>query len=290
MNAIKTITLVLFLVFFRSSFAGYTIFIDDRAAFNAELTTNAASTVIDDSGNFAPDPADTNAVPSINRAGNIGADGYVYDIYDINFSLTPNGMITPAVVGDDIDSLTNEDIEVPAAQAGGAGTGSWGVDSSGGSNTTKNAALFDFTTTPGGNGIGHFGVDLIDFESDPAFTTGEVRLYDGGNLVFSNPIVWPASNGDGEVHFIGIVADDPADFFDQAVFVVGDTGNNQGFSQRWAADRFTFGQAFNNVIPAPTNIPTLSHWATLLLIFILLLTSRLNNTFYKRDVKLTRPN
>ena len=88
------------------------------------------------------------------RSGTIGADAFSYSIYDFDFSNTPTGTITPGVVGGDIFELDNINVETPAAQDGSTGIAVWGVDSLTGSNSTRNALLFDFGPT----GIGHFGL------------------------------------------------------------------------------------------------------------------------------------
>ena len=123
-------------------------FVDDRAGFNGSLIGNVGSTIIDDMGAFAMDPA-TGSFASVSRSGLINGAAFGYTIYDIDFSNTPTGTLTPGVVGGDIFDLDNISVEAPAAQGGAVGSGSWGVDSVTGNNSTRNALLFDFTTTPG---------------------------------------------------------------------------------------------------------------------------------------------
>ena len=128
--------------------------------------------------------------------------------------------------------------------------GSWGIDSSGGSRSSRNALLIDFTQTPGDRGVGHFGVDLHDFEATQA-TPGSLRVYDDGVLMFHQDLTWATNDGDGQSHFVGVVATQADSFFDQVAIVVGDNGPGHGFTQRWAADRITFGQASN---PEPSSV------------------------------------
>ena len=107
-------------------------------------------------------------------------------------------------------------------------------------------------------------MDLHDFESSAAFTQGELRLYDGGTLVFSALIDWGAGNdGDEESHFIGVVAQGAGSFFDQAMFVVGDDTAGGGIHEHWAADRFTFGAA-SAAVPEPSTVLLMGIGAALL--------------------------
>jgi hypothetical protein len=118
----------------------------------------------------------------VTRSGTIGGQAFTWTAYDINFSNAPTGHVTPGVVGGDIASATPVDVETPVAQGTATGAGSWGLDSGSGSTTSRNALLVDFTATPGGLGIGHFGLDLVDFEAGAAFTRGTLRLYRAGSL------------------------------------------------------------------------------------------------------------
>ena len=227
--------------------AEYRLIVDDRAAFEACLQVNPLSTITDSAGDFAPDPAVDSGLASVHRSGTVDGSGFAYDVYDIDFATAPVGWLAPGVSGGDIFDLDTLDVEAPVTQDEATGQGSWGVDSNVGNTNSCNAALFDFTTTPSGAGIAHFGVDLHDFESSPSFTLGRLRLYDGGAIVYSRYILWP-DDGNGTSHFIGVVADALSSQFDQVVLIVGDDGPGSGFLERWAADRFTFGQARTNPI------------------------------------------
>lgn len=220
------------------------LFVDNRTDFNNSLTSNSASTIIDSAGAFGADEAIATNLSSLTRSGTINGEAFSYDVFDINFSNSPTGSLS-----DDIFSTSGLNIEAPASQDGATGTGTWGIDSSGGNNSTRNAALFDFTVTPNsgpnGSGIGHFGIDLHDFESSLAGTQGELRLYRAGNLILSSAIDWGTGNdGNGESHFLGITASDSSEFFDQVMLVVGDDdAGDFGNRERWAADNISFGQA-----------------------------------------------
>ena len=215
----------------------YLVFRDDRAGFDASLTTGN-STVVDSGGAFAPDPA-VGSTASVARSGTIGGQSFAYRAYDLQFATTPTGTLTPGVVGGDTGALSGVVVESPAAQSGGVGSGSWGLDSSAVSTSRRSGLLVDFTTAPAA-GIGHFGVDLIDFEAAPG-SAGELRLYAAGLLVFTTDFTLPPDGGNGSTHFLGIVANPSAGglSFDQAVVLAG------GTSDRWAADRITFGVARN---------------------------------------------
>lgn len=217
--------------------------VNDAAAFAAALTGNAASTITDTGGAFAPDPV-VGTVSQVVRSGAIGADAYSYTIYDVDVSNTLSGTITPGSVGGDIADLDTIAVEAPATQGSATGTGSWGVDSLAGQNSTRNGLLFDFTTTPGGAGIGHFGVDLHDMEGDTAFTAAEFRIYKSGVLVDSGELAW-GNNGNNQSNFFCYVVGDPSDYFDQVLIIVGDDGTGGGFGERLAADRMTFGAAYS---------------------------------------------
>jgi hypothetical protein len=251
MNRIPIFAVVLALAPAASARAdGFLVFQDDRPGFQASLDVNPLSTVIDSGGAFAPNPAAATNLASVTRTGTIGGQTYAWTGYDINFSNAPTGHVAPGVVGGDIASATPVDVETPVSQGTATGAGSWGLDSGSGSTTSRNALLVDFTTTPGGLGIGHFGLDLVDFEASSAFTRGTLRLYRAGTLVFTRDFDWGAQDGNNQVHFLGVVAVG-AGTFDQAAFVVGDDSAGGGNAETWAADRFTFGGAHASDVVTP---------------------------------------
>jgi hypothetical protein len=227
---------------------GFLVFLDDRPGFMASLDVNPLSTVIDSGGAFASNPAAATNLASVTRSGTIAGQAFSWTAYDVNFSNTPTGVVTPGVVGGDVASATGVDVETPVAQGTVTGAGTWGLDSSSGSTTSRNALLVDFTTTPGGLGVGHFGLDLVDFEASSSFTRGTLRLYRAGTLVFSREFDWGAQDGNNQTHFLGVVAYGEGSF-DQAAFVVGDDSSGGGNSETWAADRFTFGSAIHSPEP-----------------------------------------
>lgn len=230
-----------------------------RTEFTNSLDTNSSSTVIDDGTNFGAAPA-VGSVSSVTRNGTIDSKNFTYTIYDVDFSTSPTGFIDPGTVGNDISGLDNVTVETPAGQDNAVGVYGWGVDSATGANSTPNAALFDFA----GNSIGHFGVDLHDFEAGAndslSGASGEIRVYNSGNLVFSYDLQFPAPNyGDRQSMFVGVSANNTSEFFDQIAFVLGDdnVGGN-GYSERWAADGFTFGEAYDESVAVPFEFsPTL---------------------------------
>ncbi len=231
-------------------------FIDDRSGFNIALNNNPASTVIDDGGAFAADPT-TGTAASITRSGTVAGQPFSYTVYDVDFSNTPTGTITPGVVGGDINDLDNLVIESPVSQGAATGSGSWGVDSATGQTSTRNALLFDFTNTGGNNGIGHFGAEFHDTEGDPAFTAVQFRVYKAGVLIDSGTIDWgTGNNGNNESHFFGYVATSAAMSFDQIAILVGDQNAGGGLGERLAADRFTFGAASAEPICQADHIDT----------------------------------
>lgn len=229
----------------------FAVFVDDRAAFDAALQNESASTVVDSDGAFAPDPSAATGQSSVTRSGTVDGRGFSYTAYDVDVANTRTGTILPGAAGGDVADTDNVNVERPASQGTATGSGTWGLDGSTGSTTTRNGLLLDFTTTPDGLGIGHFGLDLIDFEASPSFTQGEIRLYDGGVLVFSSLFDWsPSDDGNNRVHFLGVVAVLPGPvYFDQALVVLGDDSAGGGFSEQWAADRITFGRAVANPEP-----------------------------------------
>lgn len=226
----------------------YRVFIGDRAGFQAALATDGDSTIVDTGGAFAADPVAAGSVASVLRTGSVDGDAFQYELRDVNASNSLVGTVpVGGGVGGDVGSASTIRVEAPASQGGAVGVGSWGVDSAGGSPSSRNALFFDFLATPDSAGVGHLGLDLLDFESDVAFTTGLLRLYDDGALVHSAPI--DLGGGDGERVFVGVVADRPALRFDQALFVIGDDSAGGGHAEGYAADRFTFGRAVANPEP-----------------------------------------
>ena len=244
-----------------------------RTDFIDSFDTNISSTVIDDGMNFGAAPA-TGSVASVDRTGTIGAESFSYTIYDIDFNTAPTGSITPGIDNpiNDILELDNITVETPANQQTANGNYGWGVDSgSGGKGNSPNAALFDF----GSQSIGHFGIDLHDFEAGAGIdstisgASGEIRLYQSGSLVHSYSLQFPGVDGGGSTDnpnnsqdkdsaykgygnrqsmFVGIVANNPDEFFNQVAFVVGDDDvGDDGYSEQWAADGFTFGSAYREV-------------------------------------------
>jgi hypothetical protein len=239
---VRHMALAVFLCMTVSAWADYRVFIDDREGFETALKINPLSTIIDSGDMFAPDPAESTDLDLVHRSGLIGGQTYAYDLYDMDFASGSAGWVIPGAIGGDIFDLDYLDVECPVTQEGATGIGTWGADGGTGSNSTRNAALIDFTETPGGLGVGHFAADLQDFESSAEWVVGELRVYDNGMLAFSAPIVW-ADDGNGVIHFLGVAADHETFFFDQVMLVVGDDGPGSGFYERWAADRITFGQA-----------------------------------------------
>jgi hypothetical protein len=232
-----------------SSVHAFSLFIDNRSGFNTSLNQNTLSSIVDNGiGSFGSTPSAATGLANVTRTGIINGSTFTYKIYDVNFSNTPNKKIRAGVAGNDIFSLSNLGIETPVKQGLATGTAAWGVDSQGAdNNSTRNAALFDFSATPGSSGIGHFGVDLHDFESAPLFRLGELRLYRSDSLVYSTTINWGNGfNGNDRTHFLGIVADSTTEFFDQVAIVLGDENLGNGFTEAWAADNFTFGQAYHS--------------------------------------------
>ena len=224
--------------------AGLLTFIDNRRAFERALVADSDSTIVDTHGLFSADPEPRTRVPVLLRSGLVNGMPFEFSVYDIDFSTDPSGVLEPGVVGGDIADLDHFGIETPVSQDGAQGNGSWGIDSLGGATTSRNGLLIDFTQTPADRGVGHFGVELHDFEATMA-TPGSLRVYQDGRLTFHQDLAWGDDNGDGTSHFIGVVATQPNSFFDQVAVVVGDHGSGTGYGQRWAADRITFGQASN---------------------------------------------
>ena len=170
----------------------FLVFQDDRAAFDGVLAGNGGSTVVDTGGAFSADPT-LGSTASVSRTGSVGGETFAYTAYDLQFSKTPTGAITPGVIGDDVGALSGLLVESPASQSGGVGSGSWGIDSSAVSTSRRSGLLIDFTAAPTA-GVGHFGVDLIDFEADVG-SEGELRLYAAGLLVYSTAFALTPDGG-----------------------------------------------------------------------------------------------
>lgn len=126
-----------------------------RTAFNALLTTDPTSSVVDTSNAFAADPSAATGLASLSRSGTIGGQSYGYTAYDMGYSNSPTGSLKPGTAGGDIDNLSTINVEAPASQDGATGSGTWGLDSGSVGTSTRAALLLDFTSTPGGQGIGH---------------------------------------------------------------------------------------------------------------------------------------
>jgi hypothetical protein len=224
----------------------WTVFEDDLSGFQSALVSRPSSTVVDSGGAFAPDPV-AGLVAAASRSGTVAGEAFSFTVYDVNFANAPTGTLTPGSPGGDVASSSQLTVETPVAQGSATGAGTFGYDSVGSTDSTasRNALLVDFTTTPGDLGVGHFALDLVDFEAAAAGAPGLLRLYGGGVLLFSHSFTFPGT-GNNEVHFLGVVAADASSFFDQVVLVVGDdTAGLTGNSESWAADRFRFGVAHN---------------------------------------------
>lgn len=246
-------------VAFPAHAGSWTVYQDDQSGFTAALTSSPSSTIVDSGGSFAADPA-SGLASSVTRTGTVAGGTYTFTVYDSNFSTAPSGTVSPGSAGGDVASTSQLTVEQPAAQGSATGSGTFGYDSAGSSDSTasRNALLVDFTTTPGGLGLGHFALDLIDFEASLGGVSGLLRLYDGGTLVFSHGFAFAGTNaGNNEVHFLGVVAGDFASYFDQVVLVIGDdTAGGTGNSESWAADRFQFGGASGAAAPPSIVAPT----------------------------------
>ncbi len=94
--------------------------------------------------------------------------------------------------------------------------------------------------------IAHFGIDLLDFESDSNFTLGQVRAYDCSTTpvkIYENDINFNSENGDSEIHFLGIIANHAS--ICKIIIAVGDDSSGEGKSERFAIDNLRFGTATN---------------------------------------------
>lgn len=131
-------------------------------------------------------------------------------------------------------------IESPVSQDSATGDGN-GIDFRYGSLTTKNAMLVTFDKP-----IAHFGVDLLDFESDSNFTLGKLRAYDCSDSpqkIYESDINFETENGDSEVHFAGLISNQVA--ICKVILVVGDDSSGDGKSEKFAIDNLRFGTATN---------------------------------------------
>lgn len=227
----------------------YLVFVDDEAGFVSALGPDAVTSVTDSGGAFAPDASAAGGLGSVSRSGSAAGQPFAFTVYDFNFttSASPPGTLVPGAPGGDVGSVSTLDVETPVRQGGATGVGSFGYDSSTGGVTSRNALLVDFTTTPGGLGVAHFALDLVDFEASAAGTPGSLRLYDAGVLVFSHTFSYPGGGtGNDETHFLGVVALGAPSCFDQVVLVVGDDDpGGSGNGETWAADRLRFGTTIN---------------------------------------------
>lgn len=233
-------------------------FVGDRLGFEASFTSNASSSIVDSDGAFAADPAVGSGLEFVSRTGLVDGEALSYRIYDVDFSNTPDGTIAPGSAVGDIFELDKLNVESPVGQGKAKGSGTWGIDSSTGANSTRNAAVFEFDRP-----VGHFGLDLHDFESSAIGRFGELRVYNDGALLsgLTQEIKWGDGNEDGNdvSYFIGFVAEDSNQFFDTIAFVLGDDDDGgTGVTERWAADNFTFGEAsaISNTAAATTAVPT----------------------------------
>lgn len=131
-------------------------------------------------------------------------------------------------------------VENPVSQDGAVGQGS-GVDFRYGSLRSKNSMLLTFDKP-----IGHFGVDLLDFESDSNFTLGLIRAFDcsaDSKEIFNNEINFATDNGNSEAHFYGFVTNKKV--VCKVIVVVGDDSMGSGFTESFAIDNLRFGSATN---------------------------------------------
>lgn len=233
---------VLYLVCVSRGEAGYVLFFDDRSGFADEIQKAGGLQIVDTAGAFGADPM-AGTVSEVRRAGLLAGELLEYAAFDVDYSNTPTGTLTAGIVGGDIADLDSMSVERPVSQGAAVGLGTWGLDSSGGSTASRNALLVDVLQTPRQDGLSYFGVDLHDFEASLSATPAELRLYDDGNLVFRHEFDWgPSGDGNDQTHFLGMAADSGAALFDQVLIAIGDD-NGTGYSERWAADRFTFGVA-----------------------------------------------
>lgn len=114
-----------------------------------------------------------------------------------------------------------------------------GLDFHAGSPKTRNSMLITFDQP-----IAHFGIDLIDFESDINFTVGKLRAYNcSSEKIFEMNIDFLTENGNRENHFIGFTANKAQ--FCKVIVIVGDDGLGDGNKESFAIDNLRFGTATN---------------------------------------------
>jgi hypothetical protein len=131
-------------------------------------------------------------------------------------------------------------VENPVSQDSAVGQGS-GIDFNYGSFQTRNSMLVSFDTP-----ISHFGIDLLDFESDSNFTIGKLRAYDCSatpKKVYDLDIDFGAENGNAQTHFLGIISNKKE--ICKIILTVGDDSTGNGFNERFAIDNLRFGSATN---------------------------------------------
>lgn len=129
-------------------------------------------------------------------------------------------------------------VENPVSQDRAAGF-EHGIDFSYGALTNRNMMVVTFDQP-----MGHFGVDLIDFESHQDFTLGEMRVYscaDDPELLLVMDIDFNDEDGNEEVHFLGLTATEAV--ICHIAIVVGDDSPGEGKSERFAIDNLRFGLA-----------------------------------------------
>ena len=136
----------------------FKIFKDDRSGFVKSLTHNIDSSVIDTEKNFSQKPVsptkkrcfvgkgkNKRGVNSFQREGAIGANKYAYRAFDVNFDMCPRSeRIGPEIFMKEKFEVGWLIVECPVVQNGIKGIGTWGLDSSAGNNSTRNAVLFNF--------------------------------------------------------------------------------------------------------------------------------------------------
>jgi hypothetical protein len=126
-------------------------------------------------------------------------------------------------------SVTN-----PVSQGSAAGT-TIGIESVGGSSTSRNSFLFSFSSP-----IGYFSVDALDLESSVSFTFGTIIVYDASNnIIASSDIDYVSDDGNNLIHFIGYVSNSLN--ISHVQIIVGDDSTGGGKSEQIAIDNLRFG-------------------------------------------------